>query len=88
MPAEISKDFYSSGMRCYPSIDHPLHVADSLTDSLGIAGHSSALARPRLAIPLTDLQNIDICEIPAAVESATFPLPTITLRTFVQTTHP
>ena len=89
MPADISKSFYFCGRRFYPSTDHLLYVAGSLTDSLGIAGHASALARSRLAVPLTDLQNINIRKVPVAVESATSPLPTITLlRTFVQTTHP
>ena len=88
MPADISKDYHFCGRRIYPSIDHPLSVADSLTDFLGIAGHTSALARPWLAVPLTDLQNIDVRKVPVAVESATSPLPTIKLlRTFAQTTH-
>ena len=89
MPADISKEYYFCGRQFYPSIDHPLSVADSLTDFLEIAGHTSALARPRLAVPLTDLQNIDVRKVPVAVESATSPLPTITLlHTFVQTMHP
>ena len=89
MPADISKDYYCCGGRFYLSIDHPLSVVDSLIDFPEIAGYTLALVRLGLAVPLTDLQNIDVRKVPVAVESATSPLPTITLlRTFVQTMHP